>query len=164
MFSGDWQLILLQALKCIKDHPGGWVGNKRSLKIQDVFDIIYLADQTSWLWSWSWWHHHHFLAITRRAGKNDQPINSRKKCWISAFGDNPFTIIIIAVVVILDAVFVLMMITIMRRAGKNDQPINSRIKCWINAFGDNPLQQSAIKSFKHSFHHTAHQENDTDAL
>ena len=101
-------------------------------------------------------HHHHFT-IT----KNDQPITFRIKCWISAFGDNPFTIIIIAVVVILDAVFVLMMITIMRRAGKNDQPINSRIKCWINAFGDNPLQQSAIKSLKHSFHRTA-QENDRD--
>ena len=37
-------------------------------------------------------------------------------------------------------------------------------KMLINAFGDNPLQQSAIKSLKHSFHHTAHQENNTDAL
>ena len=29
------------------------------------------------------------INIRRRAAKNDQPINSRIKCWISAFGDNP---------------------------------------------------------------------------
>ena len=29
------------------------------------------------------------ITIMRRAAKNDQPINSRIKCWINALGDNP---------------------------------------------------------------------------
>ena len=52
LFSCDWQIILLQALKCINNHPGTWVGNKHNPKIQIVpwliiIDYGWIAERTS---------------------------------------------------------------------------------------------------------------------